>query len=240
MSPCTRGRRRGRSALPRSGSPRYGAWYEATRRTLPLRPGQALPARWQARAGPGAPCHRDNRIPRDGHAALAGEGGDGVGGAVLGVMNAGRLAMRASDDVSVACCKGVWWVRSITALALMLSAVGLAVLGFIDNATAQALDKQVANSLRVEWQRTTSLGGRPAIEGYVYNDSPFRIGGEMGSRDRKSTRLNSSHGYISYAVFCLKKKKRPTTRETNGGSLRQDPTNCSGWGDFNDASHLSA
>src|SRR2546429_9909443 len=29
--------------------------------------------------------------------------------------------------------------------------------------------------------------------------------GAMG--DRKSTRLNSSHGYISYAVFCLKKKK---------------------------------
>src|SRR2546422_1880793 len=30
--------------------------------------------------------------------------------------------------------------------------------------------------------------------------------------DRKSTRLNSSHGYISYAVFCLKKKKaRPTS-----------------------------
>src|SRR3989449_5896283 len=29
-------------------------------------------------------------------------------------------------------------------------------------------------------------------------------------RDRKSTRLNSSHGYISYAVFCLKKKKTYT------------------------------
>src|SRR2546422_3161592 len=29
-------------------------------------------------------------------------------------------------------------------------------------------------------------------------------------RDRKSTRLNSSHGYISYAVFCLKKKKKET------------------------------
>src|SRR2546429_4600926 len=27
--------------------------------------------------------------------------------------------------------------------------------------------------------------------------------------DRKSTRLNSSHGYISYAVFCLQKKKQP-------------------------------
>src|SRR5687768_18062096 len=29
-----------------------------------------------------------------------------------------------------------------------------------------------------------------------------------GELDRKSTRLNSSHGYISYAVFCLKKKKK--------------------------------
>src|SRR2546422_1197004 len=28
------------------------------------------------------------------------------------------------------------------------------------------------------------------------------------TKDRKSTRLNSSHGYISYAVFCLKKKKK--------------------------------
>src|SRR2546422_7343733 len=31
---------------------------------------------------------------------------------------------------------------------------------------------------------------------------------QAGSVDRKSTRLNSSHGYISYAVFCLKKKKK--------------------------------
>src|SRR2546429_2847617 len=43
-------------------------------------------------------------------------------------------------------------------------------------------------------------------------------GGRQGARagrqpdvDRKSTRLNSSHGYISYAVFCLKKKKKATT-----------------------------
>src|SRR2546422_7037360 len=32
-------------------------------------------------------------------------------------------------------------------------------------------------------------------------------------KDRKSTRLNSSHGYISYAVFCLKKKKLMESRE---------------------------
>src|SRR2546422_6334321 len=33
--------------------------------------------------------------------------------------------------------------------------------------------------------------------------------------DRKSTRLNSSHGYISYAVFCLKKKKTNTDRSSS-------------------------
>src|SRR2546422_3008438 len=32
--------------------------------------------------------------------------------------------------------------------------------------------------------------------------------------DRKSTRLNSSHGYISYAVFCLKKKKKNNKQTT--------------------------
>src|SRR2546429_3997973 len=41
------------------------------------------------------------------------------------------------------------------------------------------------------------------------------------AEDRKSTRLNSSHGYISYAVFCLKKKKQlavGTTRHHPGTS----------------------
>src|SRR2546422_7808962 len=38
--------------------------------------------------------------------------------------------------------------------------------------------------------------------------------------DRKSTRLNSSHGYISYAVFCLKKKKRWVPVDAKGEQLR--------------------
>src|SRR3989449_7017728 len=37
---------------------------------------------------------------------------------------------------------------------------------------------------------------------------------ETAGRDRKSTRLNSSHGYISYAVFCLKKKKKQRLKTT--------------------------
>src|SRR2546429_4891724 len=38
---------------------------------------------------------------------------------------------------------------------------------------------------------------------------PVMLGDRVLKGDRKSTRLNSSHGYISYAVFCLKKKKKP-------------------------------
>src|SRR5205809_3902450 len=40
-------------------------------------------------------------------------------------------------------------------------------------------------------------------------------------RDRKSTRLNSSHGYISYAVFCLKKKKNKNIQK----HINTDSTN---------------
>src|SRR5205809_5692957 len=39
---------------------------------------------------------------------------------------------------------------------------------------------------------------------------PSRSQSSCNGIDRKSTRLNSSHGYISYAVFCLKKKKKNT------------------------------
>src|SRR2546422_3597579 len=42
------------------------------------------------------------------------------------------------------------------------------------------------------------------------------------AQDRKSTRLNSSHGYISYAVFCLKKKKKKNTK-TKHDSIQPRP-----------------
>src|SRR5205809_4430082 len=40
--------------------------------------------------------------------------------------------------------------------------------------------------------------------------------------DRKSTRLNSSHGYISYAVFCLKKKKKNKKYKINSKKKRDN------------------
>src|SRR3712207_7671714 len=47
-----------------------------------------------------------------------------------------------------------------------------------------------------------------------------------GVRDRKSTRLNSSHANISYAVFCLKKKKTTNRKRTqsNSKTTRHDGT----------------
>src|SRR3989449_5096520 len=43
---------------------------------------------------------------------------------------------------------------------------------------------------------------------FASNIGSEHVVGLAGAGDRKSTRLNSSHGYISYAVFCLKKKKK--------------------------------
>src|SRR2546429_3769033 len=49
----------------------------------------------------------------------------------------------------------------------------------------------------------------------------FPIAMREANLDRKSTRLNSSHGYISYAVFCLKKKKK--TDEALHAEVKQIP-----------------
>src|SRR2546422_2685905 len=50
-------------------------------------------------------------------------------------------------------------------------------------------------------QQRTQRGARSRVL-----DDPSAAAGRKKFIDRKSTRLNSSHGYISYAVFCLKKK----------------------------------
>src|SRR3712207_8475271 len=61
-------------------------------------------------------------------------------------------------------------------------------------------------------------GGTPNVLGVAGLAAGVRWVTEQGlekihAQDRKSTRLNSSHANISYAVFCLKKKKKKTSRE---------------------------
>src|SRR5690625_6943451 len=89
-----------------------------------------------------------------------------------------------------------------------------------------------ATSLNSEYVRGGSLGSRPASSkaSTLKKMTLFEAAWGMncrasstvysartaGKRDRKSTRLNSSHVAISYAVFCLKKKKKKAYGENRG------------------------
>src|SRR5437588_11583680 len=66
----------------------------------------------------------------------------------------------------------------------------------------------LAEAVQSLWPGTQVTIG-PVIENGFYYD--FFRNEPFSPEDRKSTRLNSSHTVISYAVFCLKKKKQNTT-----------------------------
>src|SRR2546422_7464648 len=57
-------------------------------------------------------------------------------------------------------------------------------------------------------RRTCSLTNYASLVDILKRGPKERGVERLTFKDRKSTRLNSSHGYISYAVFCLKKKKQ--------------------------------
>src|SRR2546422_6584989 len=64
----------------------------------------------------------------------------------------------------------------------------------------------------------------PSVPLRLLRPVPFlEVRGEVyypiAALDRKSTRLNSSHGYISYAVFCLKKKKKKVLSTTTAAHI---------------------
>src|SRR2546427_8104225 len=54
---------------------------------------------------------------------------------------------------------------------------------------------------------------RALVHGHFEREAPFRAEAAQSELDRKSTRLNSSHSQISYAVFCLKKKNNKMTKD---------------------------
>src|SRR5256885_15213332 len=72
----------------------------------------------------------------------------------------------------------------------------------------QDADARVLLQLEDDWagaliRRDATVFRRLLADGFIYTEDDRMVG-----RDRKSTRLNSSHLVISYAVFCLKKKKQ--------------------------------
>src|SRR5687768_18431422 len=74
---------------------------------------------------------------------------------------------------------------------------------FNDTATTEIYTLSLHDALPISPQTTGELSTLPRVAN-VHSVLPSLI----CKQDRKSTRLNSSHGYISYAVFCLKKKKK--------------------------------
>src|SRR5690242_21145496 len=67
--------------------------------------------------------------------------------------------------------------------------------------------------LGCQLQRQAGQVGQPGVPaGDCQVDDARERRGEQLAEDRKSTRLNSSHMSISYAVFCLKKKNTQTTK----------------------------
>src|SRR3989337_3092631 len=64
----------------------------------------------------------------------------------------------------------------------------------------------------------TTLFRSSGLGGHAGRGDRSRAAQPPGGRDRKSTRLNSSHGSISYAVFCLKKNNKQRTRHRHASS----------------------
>src|SRR2546422_4055202 len=75
---------------------------------------------------------------------------------------------------------------------------------FLEAVPATALEERSTTPLWDRTGTTRTAASRRAARAPL----PVDWDVDVSQEDRKSTRLNSSHGYISYAVFCLKKKKK--------------------------------
>src|SRR2546426_9660371 len=81
---------------------------------------------------------------------------------------------------------------------------------FNDTATTEIYTLSLHDALPIWLASTNSALPRLTFSSAWSNSLTLsRSSSARASRDRKSTRLNSSHLVISYAVFCLKKKKKP-------------------------------
>src|SRR5690242_21079325 len=78
---------------------------------------------------------------------------------------------------------------------------------FNDTATTEIYTLSLHDALPIS-QTSSIASAAPSVSAVLYR--PAARSESPPARDRKSTRLNSSHMSISYAVFCLKKKKNIT------------------------------
>src|SRR2546422_5551833 len=100
-----------------------------------------------------------------------------VGIVLIGVLTIGRMATDIYPKIDIPVVAAIWTYTGLP---------------------PQEMEGRITSMF--ERAVTTTVSGIEHIESQS-------LSGTAVVKDRKSTRLNSSHGYISYAVFCLKKKK---------------------------------
>src|SRR2546430_9227533 len=83
---------------------------------------------------------------------------------------------------------------------------------FNDTATTEIYTLSLHDALPIYWYAFTQ------VETQLTVDSLYNVWHPQIVQDRKSTRLNSSHSQISYAVFCLKKKKKRRYKSSSADS----------------------
>src|SRR5688572_31005068 len=96
---------------------------------------------------------------------------------------------------------------------------------FNDPATTQLYTLSLHDALPISRRRTSSCWNARWASGRACSQPSATAATTTGCstatrgiwKDRKSTRLNSSHSQISYAVFCLKKKKKKTRKIYDSG-----------------------
>src|SRR3712207_7994918 len=91
---------------------------------------------------------------------------------------------------------------------------------FNDTATTEIYTLSLHDALPISWRRAGRVRcrsvrcARDAVDAHKDASDATPGGADAADGDRKSTRLNSSHANISYAVFCLKKKSCSRPRIT--------------------------
>src|SRR5690625_677596 len=137
-------------------------------------------------------------------------------GAVYVLAGAGTGKTRAiTHRIAYGVASGVYKPTEVLAVTFTNRAAGemrgrLRALG-ADGVQARTFHSAALRQARYFWPRVYG-GELPTV---TASKIPMLNEAARGCRDRKSTRLNSSHVAISYAVFCLKKKKKTETQATH-------------------------
>src|SRR6266851_1705051 len=100
----------------------------------------------------------------------------------------------------------------------LVATVGEARAQFVDDAVGECVKRGAALLLAADLERLLEFARDSLLDGGDY------FGRDYFGRDRKSTRLNSSHITISYAVFCLKKKKQK--KEVDFKQIEKSPVDA--------------